>query len=156
MWLHCTAQVGGDYVLRHQVYGPPGFGVDGSTDVEAHDVQLYSIPGMGFVMGQTKNVHLKGCGVRWRPGRPMSITADASHFNECSGTVHIDGAHFEGQGDDGMNVHGMFHDVRKLGPAQFQLGSRPAGGANGPPSNMNLGGRYEFRNRNNWTIEVRI
>ena len=105
-------KVGKAYVLRHQIYSVNGFDVEHSTNVEAEDVHLYSIPGMGFGMEQTNNVHLKSCGVRWRPGRPMSITADASHFNECSGNVHLDSVHFEGQGDDGMNVHGMFHDVR--------------------------------------------
>ena len=126
--------------------------------------------------------------------------------------VHLEAVHFEGQGDDGSNVHGMFHDVRQLhaaisprcsralsgcwpvqaDPARcqiceghnqqdlrragcternivdfcegagrlsnitspgatstFELGSRPAGGT----SVMNLGGRYEFRNRDTWAIE---
>ena len=110
-------RVGDWYVLRHMVYGPSGIGVNGCSDVLIEDVQLFSIPGMGFPMGQSKNLHLKNCGVRFRGGtggRPMSTTADASHFNECSGTVRLEGVHFEGQGDDGLNVHGMFHDVRKL------------------------------------------
>ena len=107
-------KVGDWYVLRHMVYGPGGFSTSGCSQLDIENVQLYTIPGMGFVNSQTKDIHLKNCGVRWRPGRPMSITADASHFNECSGVVHLDGAHFEGQGDDGLNVHGMFHDVRQL------------------------------------------
>ena len=94
-------------------------------------------------------MHLEDCGVRWRPGRPMSTTADASHFSECSGLLHLQRVHFEGQGDDCTNVHGVFHDVRRRGAAQFELGSRPAGGV----SPMDIGGRYEFRNRNNWTVE---
>lgn len=107
--------------------------------------------GMGFYMGQVHNAHLKDCGVRRRPGRPMSITADASHFNECSGHLHLEGVHMEGQGDDGCNIHGMFHDVRDTGDGStFELGSRPAGGI----SQMNIGGRYEFRNRNNWVRTV--
>ena len=142
---------GGWYVLRHQVYSLNAFSIQNSSQVTLEDVQLYSIPGMGFYSGLVHDIFLKHCGVRWRPGRPMSITADASHFNECSGTVHLDGVHFEGQGDDGLNIHGMFHDVRKtLSPGTFELGSRPAGGI----SKMNIGGRYEFRNRDNWTIEA--
>ena len=205
-------RVGEWYVLRHMVYGPGGVAASGSSNLRVEDVQLYSIPGMGFVMSKTKDVHLKNCGTRFRgrTQRPMSITADASHFDECSGTVHLEGVHFEGQGDDGSNVHGMFHDVRQLhagisprcsralsgcwpvqaDPARceicegrnqqelrragcterniedfcegglfnvtvpgatstFELGSRPAGGT----SAMNLGGRYEFRNRDTWAIE---
>jgi hypothetical protein len=144
-------RVGDSYVLRHHVYGLNGFSFENVSSPQLEDVQLYSIPGMGFYMRHSSDVHLKNCGVRWRPGRPMSITADASHFSECSGSVHLDGVHFEGQGDDGLNVHGTFHDVRAVDPATntFELGSRPAGGI----SDMNVGGRYEFRNRNTWAIE---
>lgn len=138
------------------MYGPGGVSANNCNNVHIEDVQLYSIPGMGFVMHQTKDATVKNCGVRFRGGvggRPMSITADASHFNECSGTIHLDTVHFEGQGDDGCNVHGMFHDVRSVAVAAtnetFELGSRPAGGT----SPMNVGHRYEFRNRDNWTIE---
>jgi len=50
------------------------------------------------------------------------------------GTVRLYGVHFEGQGDDGLNVHGVFHDVRDLhagSPGLLTLGSRPAGGTSG-------------------------
>jgi hypothetical protein len=56
-------------------------------------------------------------------------------------------------------VHGVFHDVRKiLSPApsptlSLQLGSRPAGLLFGKPSPVNIGGRYQFRNRSTWAIE---
>jgi hypothetical protein len=61
------------------------------------DYIILSYVGMGFYMGQVHNAHLKNCGVRRRSGRPMSITADASHFNECSGHLHLEGVHMEGQ-----------------------------------------------------------
>jgi hypothetical protein len=72
----------------------------------------------------------------------------------CTGWIHLDGVHFELQGDDGLNIHGIFHDVRAiLSPTHLQLGSRPAGGPNTPPSPLNVGGRYQFRNRSTWAIE---
>ena len=40
-----------------------------------------------------------------------------------------------------------------LTPNSFQLGSRPAGGPHGPPSALNVGGRYQFRDRRTWKIE---
>ena len=86
-------KVGDWYVLRHKVYGPGGFATSHCSNISAEDVQLWSTPGMGFLNEQTEDVNLKNCGVRWRPGRPMSITADASHFNECSGHVHLNGVH---------------------------------------------------------------
>ena len=47
------------------------------------------------------------------------------------------------QGDDGLNVHGMFHDVRQLlNSNTFELGSRPA--CNGCHDPVNVGGRCDF------------
>ena len=178
--------VGQDLVLRHQVYSLNGFSFTNVTAPKLSEVVIWSIPGMGFYFGTSTDITLENCGVRWRPGRPMSITADASHFSEHltvldsnrmlpshplpshplrqrallsgedSGLIHLSGVHFEGQGDDGMNVHGTFHDVRVLHSATtFQLGSRPAGwpagkNSGGTPSPLNVGGRYQFRNRRNW------
>ena len=60
----------------------------------------------GFYFGKSTDITIRNSSVRARPGRPMSITADASHVEEASGSVHLDGVHFEQQGDDGLNVSG--------------------------------------------------
>lgn len=44
----------------------------------------------------------------------MSITADAVHFSTCGGSIVIRDSLFEGQGDDGLNVHGKFGLVAAL------------------------------------------
>ena len=113
---------------------------------------------MGYYFEDCRNVRLtKGTAVKRRPGLPMSATADASHFNQCSGKITLEDVHFEGQGDDGTNIHGMFHDVRAISStgtgagARLTLGGRPAGG--NPP--LFVGGIYEFRNRSTWLIEGR-
>lgn len=46
-------------------------------------------------------------------GRPMSVNADATHFDRCRGLVVMNNCWFEGQGDDGSNVHGHYQ-VQKL------------------------------------------
>ena len=107
---------GAYFVLRHQVYGGNAFSVSRSSDISWENVDLYAVPGMGFYAGDSNNLTLQSCGVRRRPGLPMSITADASHFSQCGGTIVLQDTHFEGQGDDGINVHGVFHDVRDLHP----------------------------------------
>ena len=56
----------------------------------------------GFYFGKSTDITIRNSSVRARPGRPMSITADASHVEEASGSVHLDGVHFEQQGDDGL------------------------------------------------------
>jgi hypothetical protein len=103
------------FVLRHQVYGDFGFSIIDSERVALQDITLYSVPvpGMGVYASNTHNISLRDVGVRRKPGLPMSITADTTYFNEYSGLVELLGIYFEGQGDDGLNVHGMFHDVRE-------------------------------------------
>lgn len=106
---------------------------------------------MGFYFGDCTDITLRNTKIIRRPGLPMSITADASHFSQCMGLVQLQHCHFEGQGDDGLNIHGVFHDVRSLDSATgtFMLGSRPAGGV----SELNVGERYQFRNRSTWAVE---
>lgn len=80
-----------------------------------------------------------------------------------SGDVHIDGGTFEGQGDDGANIHGFFHsvisrnrsrvpDANGIGShvATFTLGNRPVGGT----APLHVGETYEFRNRSTWSVEA--
>ena len=85
----------------------------------------------------------------------MSSIADASHFDSCGGEVLLERNHFEGQGDDGINVHSSLHEVRAIDPntGRFWLGSKPSAG----PATMTpltLGGRYAFRNRRTWALEA--
>jgi len=94
-------RVGDSYILRHQVYSLNGFSFSDTLSPTLEKVVIWSIPGMGFYFGRTRDITITSCGVRARPGRPMSITADASHFSETSGFVHLNGVHFELQGDDG-------------------------------------------------------
>jgi hypothetical protein len=86
----------------------------------------------------------------------MSITADASHFESCSGTVHLDNVFFSGQGDDCLNVHGKFLDVRGIAhdlaanTTVITIGGAPHGG-NGPGAI--IGEVYRFKNRSTWASE---
>ena len=63
----------------------------------------------------------------------------------------------EGQGDDGINVHGIFHDVRS-GPIHLTkrritmlIGAKPLVRA----TKLWLGEEYEFRHRMTWAVEGR-
>jgi hypothetical protein len=139
------------YILRHQIYAFNGFTFTNVSSVRLTNVQIWSAAGMGFLFDQSRDITLQNCGVRRRPGKPMSTNADASHFAECSGFIHIDGVHFSGQGDDGINIHGFFHSVTQLKdtPASFAIGNRPVGGT----APLHVGEMYEFRNRRSWKVE---
>lgn len=78
------------------------------SNMTLQDLTLYSAPGMGIYASMTRDVLLQRVQVAKRSGRPMSITADAVHFDTCAGHLQIQDSLFEGQGDDGLNVHGKF------------------------------------------------
>lgn len=114
------------------------------------------LSGMGFHCLLSHDVTLTNVAVRKRGSRPMSITADASHFESCSGTVHLDNVYFSGQGDDCLNVHGKFLDVRGIAhdlaanTTVITIGGAPHGG-NGPGAI--IGEVYRFKNRSTWASE---
>ena len=91
-------------LLRHQVYGHTAFNCHRCADVTLQDVTVHTVPGMAFVAGVCTNVTLKRFVVAPRPGRPMSATADATHFAGCKGTIRLEGCRFEAMGDDGANI----------------------------------------------------
>ena len=144
-------RVGDYYIVRHQIYAYNGFTFDRVRGIMLRDVQIWSVAGMAFLFRSgSADVRMFGCGVRRRQGRPMSTNADAAHFAEVSGDVHIDGCTFEGQGDDGINVHGFFHAVTSQNGSTFTLGNRPVGGT----APLHVGATYEFRNRSTWEVEA--
>lgn len=108
--------VGTLLVLRHEVYGHNALGFHRCANVQASDVTVYAVGGMGLIAGQCREIAFTRVGVRLRPGsgRLMSATADATHFSGCQGTVTLTDCLFEGMGDDGANVKsGLYLTVRK-------------------------------------------
>eukprot|EP00750_Incisomonas_marina_P009155 INCI15827.3.p1 GENE.INCI15827.3~~INCI15827.3.p1 ORF type:complete len:558 (-),score=96.10 INCI15827.3:811-2484(-) len=147
-------QVGGSFILRHTTYSWDGINIQASNGIELENVLMRSVAGMGLFASDTRDIRLSNVQIRRDAGVPQSATADATHFNACNGNIVLDTCYFEGQGDDGINVHGVFHDVREIlssgTPQQpvLKLGSRPAGGV----SPLHEGELYEFRNRSTWEV----
>eukprot|EP01052_Picozoa_sp_SAG31_P016152 SAG31_NODE_1060_length_10111_cov_17.871354_4_plen_427_part_00 len=82
-----------------------------SSNVSVIGSTLWSISGMGYRADFcTQRYLLKDSHVELKPGtvRPMSITADATHWMHHSGEILMDSCSFQGQGDDGCNPHGNF------------------------------------------------
>ncbi|MGQ9454838.1 MAG: right-handed parallel beta-helix repeat-containing protein [Armatimonadota bacterium] len=101
-------------VLRHKVYGPSAIVCGHCSDLVVRDVTIHTVPGMGFYGGVCTNVTLERFKVVPRPGRPMSSTADATHFAGCKGTITLDSCEFAAMGDDGANIKsGLYLTLRK-------------------------------------------
>lgn len=102
------------YVLRHQVYSYNAISVAQSSNVVIEDVTIYSCAGMAIYLELCNNVNIDNVSVRKLGDRPLSSNADAVHCLFCEGDVYITNSYFEGQGDDGLNVHGNYAVVQNL------------------------------------------
>eukprot|EP00041_Stephanoeca_diplocostata_P036209 m.1309068 g.1309068 ORF g.1309068 m.1309068 type:complete len:831 (-) comp24823_c0_seq7:2074-4566(-) len=113
-----TLQHGDRIFLKHfanmQSWGPYGFQ---TTNLTIRDTALWSVGGMGYRCDFCSGVFsMSDAAVELKPGtnRPMSTTADATHFMHHRGSIELTRVSVQGQGDDGFNVHGNFVVVQDI------------------------------------------
>lgn len=102
----------------------PGFIISESRDVRLEDINLYHCGGMGVIAQRSRDIVVERMKVTPPPGgrRIVSLTADATHFVNCSGRVVLKDCVFEAQKDDATNVHGIYHRItRRLGPGKVEV-----------------------------------
>lgn len=94
----------------------PGFIISDSKDVTIHDVNVYHTGGMAFIAQRSGNLELNHVMVTPAPDkhRIVSATADATHFSNCYGYVHMIDCVFENQKDDATNIHGIYAMIDKI------------------------------------------
>ena len=102
----------------------PGFTISNSQDVTIREVNIYHCGGMGVIAQRSKNIELNRVQVTTPPGseRVVSISADATHFVHCSGTIHMIDCLFEQQKDDATNIHGIYAAiVQTISPKEVMV-----------------------------------
>lgn len=100
----------------------PGFVLSDSQVVEIHDVTIHHCGGMGVIAQRCSDITLERLRVVPAPGRMISITADATHFANCSGKIRLLDCTFLNQKDDATNIHGIYMPVvRCIGPKTLRL-----------------------------------
>lgn len=94
----------------------PAFTISDSEDVLLSNINIYHCGGMGVIGQRTHNIELNKIKVTPRPeaGRIISVTADATHFVNCSGYLRMIDCTFEKQKDDATNIHGIYAVVDKI------------------------------------------
>jgi len=97
--------------MTHTYHFRPAVFIGTSDNTTLQDVTIHSQPGMGVLGWDSHDITLKGLQVVPRAGKRFSTNTDATHFASCSGLVKFEGCTFQGQGDDGTNVHGYYHDI---------------------------------------------
>lgn len=102
------------------VFGPlerrsPGFFLESSSDVTLEDVTMWQCPGMGVIAQRSENILLDRVVVEPAPGsgRLTSVGADATHFINCRGLIHLRDCSFSCQWDDCANIHGWYSVCRE-------------------------------------------
>ena len=97
--------------MSHCFHFRPAVFIGTSTGTLLKDVTIHSQPGMGVLGWDSRDITLQGVRVVPRAGKCFSTNTDATHFSSCSGLLSIEGCTFQGQGDDGIYVHGYYHDI---------------------------------------------
>lgn len=94
----------------------PGFAILQSKDVLVRDVHVYRSGSMALIAEFSENITVSGVSTAARPGsrRMITISADATHFVDCCGTVTLEGCTFESMLDDATNIHGVYMKVDTL------------------------------------------
>lgn len=87
-----------------------------SSGIDISNVNIYHCGGMGVIAQLSRDITLDKVNVTpaTDSGRVLSITADATHFVNCSGKITMINCLFENQNDDATNIHGMYAHIDKI------------------------------------------
>ena len=102
-------EIGDEIYLCHTYHFRPSILIENAVNTHIKDVTVRSHAGMGLTAFHSKNVTLERFSVRPSAGEHFSTNTDATHFSSCRGKLVLDGCLFEGQGDDGINVHTYYY-----------------------------------------------
>ncbi len=87
-----------------------------SSAIDISNVNIYHCGGMGVIAQLSTDITLDSVNITPAPnsGRVLSISADATHFVNCSGKITMINCLFENQNDDATNIHGMYAHIDKV------------------------------------------
>ena len=117
-------RVGDTLVFGAAFRDHPGFVINESADVRLDRVAINHCGGMGVIAQRSADLVLDHVQVTTAPGgkRLVSITADATHFVNCTGKIEMNGCLFETQKDDATNIHGLYARItRILAPDKIEV-----------------------------------
>lgn len=100
-------------LIPHSFHFRPAILIYEAADIDLEDITIHSQPGMGVVGHRSKDITMKGLRIVPEPGCIQSTNTDATHFTSCTGLIRFENCQFEGQGDDGTNIHNYYYTIRK-------------------------------------------
>ncbi len=101
-------------VLRNGFRPHPAVLLYHATRTELIDVVFSDSQGMGLLAQRSEGVSIRGGGCVRAKGRVYTVSADATHFSNCRGLIHVENALYEGMMDDAINVHSTCLSIVKV------------------------------------------
>lgn len=109
-----TGKVGNILVFGAEARYNPAFFLSDCEGITLRGVTLHHCGGMGVIAQRSRDIELDGMVIEPAPGRMISITADATHFVNCSGYIRMTGCRFCNMKDDHTNIHGLYMAVDEV------------------------------------------
>ena len=107
-------KVGQILVLRNGFRPHPAMMLYRAKDTVLNKVVFSDSQGMGLLAQRSTNITINGGGCIRAKGRIYTVSADATHFSNCRGKIHVEKALYEGMMDDAINVHSTCLGIVKV------------------------------------------
>jgi len=89
----------------------PAIAVQNSSNIRIENVTQYHAGAIANIFEGSENIYIDRMTMKRRGNRWYSVLNDATHYVDCRGDIFITNSHFEFQGDDGTNIHGIYRTV---------------------------------------------
>jgi len=108
--------VGNYWATTHANRDNPGILINFSKDTMLEKINLYHTAAMGVIGQVSENIILNQVNTIVREGsnRYISVSADSTHFVNCSGQVNLFDCTFTNMLDDAGNFHGTYTTINKI------------------------------------------
>lgn len=100
--------VGNLWLCTHNKRENPGIFVTESSDILFDNILLSHTLSMGVICQLSRDITLNKVVAAPNNNRNLSVDADATHFVNCSGYIHLNECSFESMMDDALNIHGIY------------------------------------------------
>lgn len=108
-------RAGATLIFRHGKRDTPAIFMEESVDLAVEHVTLRRSAGMGILAQGCRDLRISSLNVALPPEgeRHVTLTADAIHLVNCSGSVRIEHCVLEHQYDDAVNIHGIYSFIQE-------------------------------------------
>lgn len=106
--------VGRVVVYRHYGRPHPAMVLYRAKGTTLNNVVFQDSQGMALIAQRCRDITINGGGCVCAEGRVYTVSADATHFSNCAGTISVTGALYEGMMDDAINVHSTCLGIEKV------------------------------------------